>query len=94
MYYTECMDSISVTVRLSKALVAGIDAESRARGISRSDVIRERIERNGRQEPPVDPLASIRHVIGSVDTGPPDLSSRKKHYLKAWGFGRNKQRPR
>jgi hypothetical protein len=94
MYYIGTMKPVSVTVRLPRPLVAGIDAESRSRGISRSDVIRERLERNAAEDSGPDPLASIRDLIGSVDTGPPDLSSRKKHYLKVWGFGRNKERPR
>jgi Arc/MetJ-type ribon-helix-helix transcriptional regulator len=77
----------TVTVRLPERLVADIEAESRDRRVSKSDVIRERLERGANQQHP-DPLASIRDLIGSVDHGPPDLSARKKHYLRAWGFGR------
>jgi len=77
----------TVTVRLPESLAADIEAESRQRRISKSDVIRERLERAATQ-PQADPLASIRDLIGSVNIGPPDLSARKKHYLRAWGFGR------
>jgi hypothetical protein len=67
-------------VRLPEPLIAEIEAESRARGISKSDVLRERLLR-APAHPKTDPLASIRDLIGSVD-GPPDLSSRKDEYLK------------
>ncbi len=87
---TESMKTL--TVRLPEPLAAEIEAESQSRRISKSDVVRERLQRAPSQSP-TDPLASIRDLIGSVDGGPPDLSARKKHYLREWGFGRN-QRPR
>ena len=72
----------TLTVRLPEALVAQIDAESRRRRISRSDVVRERLRgrtrsRRGRAAP----LDDIRDLIGAVDGLPPDLSARKKDYL-------------
>ena len=77
----------TLNVRLPDPLAAEIEAESRDRQISKSDVVRERLQRAPAQPHP-DPLASIRDLIGSVDGGPPDLSARKKHYLRVWGFGR------
>jgi hypothetical protein len=36
-------------------------------------------------------LADIADVIGHVDDNlPSDLSARKKHYLRLWGFGRDR----
>ncbi len=36
-------------------------------------------------------LADIADLIGSVDDDlPADLSARKKHYLRLWGYGRNR----
>jgi Arc/MetJ-type ribon-helix-helix transcriptional regulator len=72
----------NVNVRLPEPLIAEIEAESRARGISRSDVLRDRLQR-APAHPDTDPLASIRDLIGSVDGGRADLSSRKKEYLRA-----------
>ncbi len=81
----------TLTVRLPEALVANIEAESRQRRISKSDVVRERLARSA--PPSDDPLASIRDLIGSVkDDLPEDLSARKKHYLREWGFGRDPSR--
>ena len=77
----------TVTLRLPEALHANIEAEARSRRITKSAVMRERLHRTENEDQP-DPLASIRDLIGSVDQGPPDLSARKKHYLRAWGFGR------
>jgi Arc/MetJ-type ribon-helix-helix transcriptional regulator len=78
------------TVRLPEALVAEIEAESRRRRVSKSDVIRERLSRRparpacGRREK----LHAIADLVGSVDGLPADLSVRKKAYLKTAGYGR------
>jgi Arc/MetJ-type ribon-helix-helix transcriptional regulator len=83
----------TITVRLPEPLVAEIEAESRERKCSKSDVVRERLQgadrpRSGRSTP----LAAIADLIGSVAGLPPDLSSRKKRYLKATGYGRKSAR--
>ncbi|HJY83135.1 MAG TPA: ribbon-helix-helix protein, CopG family [Candidatus Binatia bacterium] len=83
----------TVTVRLPEALVAEIEAESRGRRCSKSDVVRERLQRPAqptrRQSIPVEAIADL---IGSVDGLPADLSARKKHYLKASGYGQKRAR--
>jgi Arc/MetJ-type ribon-helix-helix transcriptional regulator len=83
----------TITIRLPESLAAEIDAESRERKVSKSDVVRERLQGVSRRQsrrPPV--LARIADLVGSVDDLPADLSARKKEYLKASGYGR--QRPR
>ena len=78
-----------LTVRLPEALVAQIDAESRQRRSSRSDVVRERLRGRTRSRRARDaPLDDILDLIGAVDGLPPDLSARKKDYLRATGYGR------
>ncbi len=90
MYYMVAMKTL--TVRLPESLAAEIEAESEARRISKSDVVRERLQRP-RPGGAEDPLAGIRDLIGSVeDDLPEDLSARKKHYLREWGYGRNRTR--
>ena len=84
----------TVTVRLPESVVAEIDAESRRRRISKSDVVRERLEAgagygSSRGSGAFDRIADL---VGSVDALPPDLSVRKKHYLKATGYGRKRPR--
>ena len=81
----------TLTVRLPERLVAEIEAESRLRKISKSDVVRERLQRTtrGRRSAAREAIADL---IGSVDGLPPDLSSRKKSYLKSTGYGQKRTR--
>jgi ribbon-helix-helix CopG family protein len=82
----------TLTVRLPEALAAEIEAESSRRGVPKSDIVRERLQRDGRGKLPPE-LDDIADLIGSVDDDlPPDLSARKKHYLRVYGFGRNRSR--
>jgi hypothetical protein len=79
----------TITVRLPEPLIADIEAESRGRNISKSDVVRERLQQTRRRAAP---LGAIADLIGSVDGLPPDLSTRTKHYLRATGYGRKRPR--
>ena len=83
----------TLTVRLPERLVAEIDAESRERRVSKSDVIRERLQAGKkvtlRQSSQLD---AIKDLIGAVTGLPSDLSARKKHYLKTTGYGRKRSR--
>jgi Arc/MetJ-type ribon-helix-helix transcriptional regulator len=83
----------TLTVRLPESLAAEIEAESRRRRLSKSDVVRERLERasHGANEPG-SPAYALAEVIGSADGLPADLSARKKHYLRVWGYGRKRSR--
>jgi hypothetical protein len=82
----------TITVRLPEALFAAIAAEARARRISKSDVVRERLQGSARAQEPGSPPYGLADVIGSADGLPADLSARKKHYLRAWGYGRKRPR--
>lgn len=79
----------TLTVRLPEALVAQIEAESRGRKVSKSDVVRERLSRPADVRRPA-ALAAIADLVGSVNGLPADLSARKKPYLKATGYGRKR----
>ena len=81
----------TLTVRLPEPLVASLEAESRERRCSKSDVIRERLALAGRSRPGR-PAPAIADLVGSVDRLPADLSRRKKAYLKATGYGRKRPR--
>ena len=83
----------TLTVRLPEPLVADIEAESRGRNITMSDVVRERLQLGaGSKRPQPAPLDAIADLIGSVDGLPPDLSARKKRHLLASGYGRKRPR--
>jgi Arc/MetJ-type ribon-helix-helix transcriptional regulator len=83
----------TLTVRLPETVVAEIEAESRRRKLSKSDVVRERlagVEKSGRRRPAL--LEAIEDVVGSVDRLPRDLSTRSKRYLKSTGYGGKRPR--
>jgi Arc/MetJ-type ribon-helix-helix transcriptional regulator len=90
-YYNYTMKT--VTVRLPEALAAQIEAESRRRKLSKSDVVRERLvgrEGSLKRQPTL--LDAIVDVVGSVDSLPRDLSTRTKKYLKSTGYGDKRTR--
>lgn len=74
-------------------MASEIEAESRRRKLSKSDVVRERLTGAGksRRRPPA-LLDAIGDVIGSVDRLPRDLSARTKKYLKSTGYGDKRTR--
>lgn len=83
----------TLTVRLPEALAAAIEAEAQRRRLSKSDIVRERLERASAVAEPGAPAYDIADLIGSVKGGlPADLSARKKHYLRATGYGRKRPR--
>jgi Arc/MetJ-type ribon-helix-helix transcriptional regulator len=83
----------TLTVRLPEPLVAEIEAESRGRKISKSDVIRERLEIAPRKRRRASAsLNTIADLIGSVDGLPADLSAHKKDYLRSTGYGKKRSR--
>jgi Arc/MetJ-type ribon-helix-helix transcriptional regulator len=83
----------TLTVRLPEALVAQIEAESRRRKLSKSDLVRERLTAapHSRQRTHAS-LDAIADLIGSVDGLPVDLGARTKDYLTETGYGRKRHR--
>lgn len=83
----------AITVRLPEPLVAEIEAESKARRMSKSDVVRERLKRPGKgRRRTARGIDAIVDLIGSVDGLPPDLSARTTDYLRTTGYGRKRSR--
>ena len=79
----------TLTVRLPDTLAADIEAESRARKVSKSDIVRDRLASAAPLRPAS--LDDIADVIGSVDGLPADLSTNIKRYLRV-GYGRKRSR--
>ena len=82
----------TLTVRLPEALAAEIEAESRERRRSKSDVIRERLTRAEKPRSKARLPDSIADLVGSVPSLSADLSERKKAYLKSTDYGRKRNR--
>jgi hypothetical protein len=78
----------SLTVRLPDTLVADIEAESRKRKVSKSDIVRARLISAKPHSASLDDIADL---IGSVTGLPADLSRNNKKYLKA-GYGLKRPR--
>jgi hypothetical protein len=82
----------TLTVRLPEPVVADIDAEARERNISRSDVVRERLQGVTGPARKSQPFEAIADLVGSLDGLPDDLSTRTKKYLRLTGYGRKRTR--
>jgi Arc/MetJ-type ribon-helix-helix transcriptional regulator len=70
----------TLTIRLPEPLWAEIEAESRGRRISKSDVVRERLELAPRERQDRNAsLQAIADLVGSVDGLPADVSAPAWH---------------
>ena len=83
----------TLTVQLPEVLVAEIEAESRRRALSKSEVVRERLTApaRSRERQPI-MFDAIADIVGSVDLLAPDLSARTKKYLRSTGYSRKRTR--
>ena len=83
----------SLKIRLPESLAADIESECRRRRIGKSEVVRERLVR-GAKSPrnAASSFDAIADLCGCLDFLPADLSRRKKHYLKATGYGQQRSR--
>ncbi|MFN7971742.1 MAG: hypothetical protein U0166_05265 [Acidobacteriota bacterium] len=75
------------TVRLPESIVAEIEAESRARHVSKSDIARERLSARGKRDRKAGGADTIADLVGSVGGLPEDLSRRRKAYLRSTRYG-------
>ena len=82
----------SLTVRLPEPLVADIEADRAGGGVSKSDVVRERLEHAPRKRRRAASLDAVADLIGSVDGLPRGLAARKKEYLRDTGYGQKRPR--
>jgi Arc/MetJ-type ribon-helix-helix transcriptional regulator len=83
----------TLTVRLPEALLAQVEAESRRRRLSKSDVVHGRLTDGGRsRQQQTASLDAIADIVGSVDGLPRGLSTRTKKYQKSTGYGRKRTR--
>ena len=81
-----------MTFRLPQSVAKKLDEIAARRGVNRSDLLREAAarlvneEEGGRR-----PFERVQAMIGSLDSGVPDLGSNHRQHL-ARGFGRGRAR--
>jgi Arc/MetJ-type ribon-helix-helix transcriptional regulator len=77
----------NVTVKLQDSLLAEIEATARVRRVSRSEVMRERLERA--QSPKGSIWDRMQDLVVEEDGAPADLASNK---ARLRGYGRSRSR--
>lgn len=74
------MDS-QLTLRLSRELAEKLERSARRLKRKRSDVVRQALEQFLETESAERPIERIRDLLGSVESGIPDLGERHREYL-------------
>ena len=77
----------TVTVKLKDRVLADIEAEARARSVTRSAIVRERLERES--APGGSVWDRMRDLVIANDSAPADLASNK---ARLRGYGRSRRR--
>jgi hypothetical protein len=81
----------TLVLRIPDDLAADIEAEARRLNSTKSEVARARLSAGrGASDPEGSGFDLISDLVGAEKGGPADISARKKHYLKATGYGREK----
>ncbi|WP_367874194.1 ribbon-helix-helix protein, CopG family [Luteolibacter sp. Populi] len=78
----------TLVLRIPDELARELQEEAERLNLSKSEVARRRLTA------PTTPTAGfdlIADLVGSVETGPTDMSNRKKDYLKSTGYGKAKR---
>jgi predicted DNA-binding protein len=70
-----------LTLRLPGELAEKLDRSARRLKRKRSDVVRQALEQFLETEPDLRPIERVRDLLGSVDSGVPDLGQRHRDYL-------------
>jgi Arc/MetJ-type ribon-helix-helix transcriptional regulator len=75
--------SQQVTVRMPEALIEKLDREAALRRRKRSEVIRMAVERfiEEPESPDGRPIDKVRDLLGSYESGIPDLGQRHREHL-------------
>lgn len=82
----------TLVLRISEELAAEIEDEARRLNRTKSEVARARLAAANGKPAGADEssFALISDLIGTEQGGPPDVSKRKKHYLRVRGYGDEK----
>lgn len=83
----------TLVLRIPDDLAEELEAEAKKAHLTKSEVARRRLVAAGSQsKDSASGIDLIMDLIGSIEGGPADMSSRKKDYLKATGYGKFRHR--
>ena len=70
-----------LAIRLPADLAARLERSAKRLKRKRSEVVREALERYLDTQPEVRPIERVRDLLGSIESGIPDLGQRHREYL-------------
>ena len=70
-----------LTMRLPAALAEKLERSARRLKRKRSEVVRQALEHFLDTQPEVRPIERVRDLLGSIESGRPDLGQRHRDYL-------------
>ena len=70
-----------LTMRLPAALAEKLERSARRLKRKRSEVVRQAVEHFLDTQPEVRPIERVRDLLGSIESGRPDLGQRHRDYL-------------
>ncbi|MEI6177546.1 MAG: hypothetical protein WCS43_11690 [Verrucomicrobiota bacterium] len=83
----------TLVLRIPDDLARDLEAESKKTHLTKSEVARRRLIAAGSQShDAASGFDLIADLVGTVEGGPSDMSSRKKEYLKTKDYGKTRHR--
>lgn len=83
----------TLVLRIPDDLARELDAEAKKTNLTKSEVARRRLIAAGSQSHETSAgFDLIADLVGTVEGGPADMSSRKKDYLKTTAYGKSRHR--
>jgi hypothetical protein len=81
----------TLVLRISDDLARELEAEAERLNLTKSEIARRRLSAASAAAAPASGFDLIADLVGTVEGGPADMSARKKHHLKATGYGKKKR---
>jgi len=81
----------TLVLRISDDLAKDLEAEAKRLNVTKSEVARRRLSGTAPESDLASGFDLIADLVGTVEGGPADMSARKKHHLKATGYGTKKR---
>ncbi|HUF60629.1 MAG TPA: hypothetical protein VMN36_01015 [Verrucomicrobiales bacterium] len=79
----------TLVVRIPASLAASLDEEAARLNLTKSEVARRRLAAPLSVQPPSG-FDLVADLVGKIESGPSDMSTRKKDYLRSTGYGKPK----